>query len=175
MVIFQYGSNTCTARLNSPNRLRGDACPVGIAQTVEDLDIAFDVWSERNQCAAADLVPSPGRKAWGVLYAIPDDLVQGTRKDRKTLEQIEGPRYEKRPIRVRTPQGDEVEARTFLVRENERRRGLFTAVWYVSWIMYGLREHSVPEEYIEHVREVAIQTNRNARSAEEQINLIRTL
>jgi hypothetical protein len=46
--VFQYGSNTLSARLNGPNRLNGRAQSRGIAQTVDDFDIAFDVYSQSN-------------------------------------------------------------------------------------------------------------------------------
>lgn len=106
-LVFQYGSNATRARLLGPNRLKGHGTVVGPAETVEDYDIAFDVWSQTNQCTAADLVVTPGRKAWGILYEIPDDFIRGTRSDgQKTLEQIEGRRYEEKEIRVRPPGGD---------------------------------------------------------------------
>jgi len=175
-LVFQYGSNTCTGRINSPRRLKGDARPIERAQTVDDYDIAFDVYSDTNQCAAADLIPTPGRKAWGVLYEIPDNLVRGNKKDRKTLAQIEGPRYEEKNIRVCKPNGDVVDAVTYLVRASDCRNDVATTVWYVSWIVYGLREHHVPEEYINHVQEVAIETNRRVGAdAQKQIKLIETL
>jgi hypothetical protein len=175
-IVFQYGSNVCTARINSPKRLKGDARPVEKAQTVDDYDIAFDVWSDTNQCAAADLISIPGHKAWGVLYEISDDLVRGSKADRKTLAQIEGHRYEEKNIRVRKPNGDIVNVVTYLVCPHDRRNDLLTTVWYVSWVLYGLREHCVPEEYIEHVQQVAIQTNqRVGADAQKQIALIETL
>lgn len=175
-IVFQYGSNVCTARINSPKRLRGDARPIEKAQTVDDYDIVFNVYSNTNQCAAADLIPIPGYQAWGVLYEIQDDLVRGNRTDRKTLAGIEGPRYEEKPIRVCKLNGEIVDAVTYLVRPRDRRDDLLTTVWYVSWIVYGLREHGVPEEYISHVQELAIRTNRKlGEDAQKQIKLIETL
>ncbi len=175
-IVFQYGSNTCTARINSPKRLKGDARPIEKAQTVDDYDIVFDVYSHTNQCATADLIPTPGHKAWGVLYDIPNDLIRGNRTDRKTLEQIEGPRYEEKNIRVRKQNGEIINAVTYLVRPHDRCNDLATLVWYVSWIVYGLRDHSVPEEYISHVQEIAIQTNRRVGAdAQNQIELIEAL
>jgi cation transport regulator ChaC len=176
-LVFQYGSNCTAARLNGPNRLDGQAEDLGSAQTVEDFDIAFDVYSRTNGCAASDLVPTPGRKAWGVLYEVPDDFIRGTRADgRKTLKQIEGTCYKEEPIRVIDKDGNEREAVTFLVPEAERRPSIATSAAYVSWIAYGLRDHGVPEEYIAHVAEVAVETNRLAGAfATEQIRLIGTL
>jgi len=42
--------------------MKGDAKPVGIAYTKDDYELDFTVWSNGNQCAAADIVPGSGRK-----------------------------------------------------------------------------------------------------------------
>lgn len=175
--VFQYGSNCTTARLKGRNRLNGHAEDRGRAETLEDFDIAFDVYSQRNGCAASDLVPTRNRKAWGVLYEVPDDFIRDERADgQKTLQQIEGPLYEEKTIRVRNQGGTEIEAVTFLVKEKKRRGDIATSAAYVSWIIYGLREHGVPEDYITHVLDVAIETNQRAgASAAEQIRLTKTL
>ena len=100
-LVFQYGSNTSSARLNAPERLRRDAKSLGLAYTIGQYDLGFTVWSKTNNCAAADLVQTPGRKAWGVLYEIPDNLLsRETAGDRKSLDAIEGSRYRRRKIRV---------------------------------------------------------------------------
>jgi len=154
-LLFQYGSNCTAAPLNAPNRLNGHAEDLGRARTVEDFDVAFDVYSQTNGCAAADLVRFPGRKAWGVLYRISND-------DFETLKEIEGPRYEPKPVRVQSRAGEELEATTFLVKSAHRRPDIATSAAYVCWITYGLRDHGVPEEYIAHVIEVAVETNQRA-------------
>jgi hypothetical protein len=176
-LIFQYGSNALSARLNSPTRLRGQAVVVGRAQTVNDMDIAFDVPSRTNGCAASDLVPTPGRKAWGVLYEVAEEFVRGRRSDgHKTLAQIEGERYEEKSIRISDEAGVERDGITFLVKERERRQGIATSAAYVSWIIYGLRGQGVPESYLAHVVEVAIATNQRAlQAATEDTRLINTL
>src|SRR3990172_10965461 len=92
-LIFQYGSNCRAARVNSRNRLKGHAKDLGRAKRVEDYDIAFDVYSQTNACAASDLIQTPGRKAWGVLYKL-------SKKDLERLREIEGPRYEEQSISV---------------------------------------------------------------------------
>jgi len=176
-LVFQYGSNCTAGRLKSPERLNGHAEDLGLAHTVDDFAITFDVYSQKNSCAASDLVLTPGRKAWGVLYDIPHDFIHGKRLDgQKTLAQIEGPEYEEKRIRVHNKEGNELEAITFLVKEDKRRTGIATSAAYVSWIIYGLREHGASEDYITHVLAVAIETNqRAAASAAEQIRLIKTL
>jgi hypothetical protein len=172
-MVFQYGSNATSSRLLGPRRLRGHGHVLGAAETIGDYDIAFDVWSQTNQCAASDLVVTPNRKAWGILYDIPDEFIRGKRPDgQKTLSQIEGPSYEETEIEVRPPGGQPVRAVTFLVRGDKRAVGLFTGAWYVSWIIYGLREHGVPEAYLDHVVEIALETNRLAKAASETQNAL---
>ena len=179
-LIFQYGSNCLTARLKSPRRLGEAAVIVGRAQTIDEFDIAFDVWSQTNGCAASDLIAATGtgRRAWGVLYEVPADRIRGRNRPDglKTLEEIEGDRYEPQPIRVRTDAGEEVEATTFLVKPGERRPGLWTSAAYVSWIVYGLRENRISEDYIAHVQEIAQQTNtQSTTNATEQNRIIEKL
>jgi hypothetical protein len=92
-LVFQYGSNTSSKRINSANRLRGDAISLGLACTVEDFQFDFTVWSTTNNCAAADIIKGSGRKLWGVLYEIPDYLIRrdtaGSRcSHREILDQI---------------------------------------------------------------------------------------
>ena len=179
-LVFQYGSNCLTARLNSPRRLSGVAAVRGCAQTVDEFDLVFDVPSEGNGCAASDLVSAPGtgRHAWGVLYEIPADRILGRNRPDglKTLEEIEGSRYEPMPIQVRNEAGEDVPATTFLVKPAERRPELWTSAAYVSWIVYGLREHGVPEDYIAHVQAIATDTNaRSTTNTAEQNRLIARL
>ena len=175
-LVFQYGSNCNAARLNDAERLAGAAIERGRAETIDEYDIVFDVWSQKNGCAASDLIlmPGTGRHAWGALYDVPDDRLRGNRADGvKTLEQIEGPRYQERTIRVRDPENKEIEAVTFLVRPADRRSNLWTSVDYVRHIVKGLRLNDAPEEYVQHVIDVAIETNRqSATAAEEQTRLI---
>jgi cation transport regulator ChaC len=168
-LVFQYGSNVMRGRINGPSRLNGHAEDRGAACTVDDYDIAFDVWSQTNGCAAADLIHAPGRKAWGVLYEMADEYV-------RKLRVIEGKRYKETTIRVRNGEHQEVDAVTFVVCDTERRAGIATSAAYVSWIVYGLRDHGVPEDYVAHVVAIAIQTNaRASNGATEQIRLMKTL
>jgi len=156
-IVFQYGSNCDIQRLNSAGRLGGAATPIGKAQTVEDFEITFDVWSIRNNCAAADLVRSRNTKAWGILYEIPDDRIDGPTRSvgRKTLAQIEGPSYEKKLIEVKA-EGETHWAITFVVKEKERISGKATSAKYVSHIVKGLRDHGVSEEYVNQVIDAAV-------------------
>lgn len=60
-LVFQYGSNTSGTRLNSQDRLRGDAKDLGLVCTEAPFELDFDVWSTSNACAAADIREGRGR------------------------------------------------------------------------------------------------------------------
>jgi hypothetical protein len=169
-LVFQYGSNCSVGRLNGSSRLNGAARVVGIAETVDDYSLSFDVWSDGNKCAASDIVRTPDQKVWGVLYEIPREFVFGRRADkRKTLEQIEGPKY--RPIRIRLREkiGVELEALTFVVRDDDKRGGLRTSVEYLGHIVRGLREQGMSEDYIAIVMGIAVANNPAIRDAAQRL------
>jgi len=90
--VFQYGSNCLDSRINSQERLCGKAQFIGIAETVEDYELAFNVLSKRNNCAAADIIEKPGDKVWGVLYNVPENFIKRETVPNgfKSLDAIEG-------------------------------------------------------------------------------------
>ena len=161
-VVFQYGSNCLDAQINGNDRLRGDAKFISIAVTVEDYELAFDVFSHGRHCAAADIVRKPGSKVWGALYEIPEYLIdRATAKSRgrKSLDAIEGEgkNYEKRKVDVQVPSGEIVAGLTYTVRNPIA--GLRTDLDYVRYIIGGLRERGIPVEYIEKVKSIAMANN----------------
>jgi cation transport regulator ChaC len=175
-LIFQYGSNCDASRLNSPERLNGNARDLGQAETVGQYEIAFDVWSGGNNCAASDLRRRSGRHARGVLYDVPAEWILGRKTNGRTLEQIEGTHYEPKRIRIKDSAGRISSATTFLVKPSSRQKQLATSVEYVRHIVEGLRAHDTPEEYVQRVIEVAIRTNRRAmKSEDEEIRKIESL
>ncbi|MBK1679656.1 gamma-glutamylcyclotransferase family protein [Rhodocyclus tenuis] len=162
-LVFQYGSNMSVARLNSDDRLAGDAKVVSVATTVEPFELVFSVWSKTNSCAAADLVQSStGSTVFGVLYEIPDFLLSrdtAKAKDRKSLDAIEGEgnNYVRQMIDVVTKEGVTVRALTYVVKY--RQANLKTSEAYVSHILAGLQEHSMPMEYCQYVRSKIVENN----------------
>jgi hypothetical protein len=158
-LVFQYGSNCLVERLNSEDRLRGDAVPLGWAETVENYDLQFDVWSRGNGCAASDIVLGGDSPAQGALYEVPDHLMsRGTAPSgRRSFDAIEGDAYMRRSIQVRKRDGNIVEAVTYVVREP--RQGLLTNLDYVGHIIRGLREHNADNAYILRVKAAAIKNN----------------
>jgi hypothetical protein len=158
--VFQYGSNCSSERLNSDDRLQGDAEQIGWASTVDNYELTFDVWSTKNDCAASDIIPSGDEPVEGVLYEVPDYLIAretAQQRHRKSFDQIEGPAYERRIIRVRKRDGEEVEAITYTVKDPVRN--LQTNSDYVAHIINGLREHGASEAYIRKVKRIAESNN----------------
>ena len=158
-LVFQYGSNCSTQRFNSQDRLRGDAVPVGWAETVDNYQLEFDVWSVGNGCAASDIVLGGDAPVQGALYEIPDRLLsrKTTPIGRRSLDAIEGNAYQRQTIRVRKRDGAVVDALTYAVKTPAR--DLLTSVDYVKHIINGLREHGATNEYILRVKEIAAANN----------------
>jgi gamma-glutamylcyclotransferase len=161
-LVFQYGSNCLESQINSKDRLCGDAKFIDIAETVDDFQLAFDVWSTNRQCAASDIVASPGNKVWGALYNVPDFLIgrkTAAAQNRKSLDAIEGEgaNYKRETIAVRRHNGPTVTALTYRVQNP--KPDLKTNLEYVGYIVKGLRERSVREDYIEQVKRLARANN----------------
>lgn len=161
-LIFQYGSNAHSERLNSPDRLQGNARAVDIAYTDDDYELDFNIWSKKNQCAAADIVPGSGRKIWGVLYEIPDYLIRReTSGCRKSLDAIEGEgtNYKRIGIALRYQNGLLVEGNPITYVVINKTKGLKTSLEYGKHIVIGLREHKVLNDYVEYVKARIISNN----------------
>lgn len=161
-LVFQYGSNCLESQINSKARLCGDAKFIGIAETLDDFQLAFDVWSTNRNCAASDIVASPGNKVWGVLYEVPDFLIErktAAAQNRKSLDAIEGEgtNYKRETITVGRDNGTTVTALTYRVQYP--RPNLKTNLEYVTYMVKGLREHGVSEEYITQVKGLAASNN----------------
>lgn len=169
-IVFQYGSNCLESEINSEKRLRRDAKFVGIAQTVEDFVLAFDVWSNNRKCAASDIVRKPGSKVWGVLYEVPDYLMDRKTAEasgRKSFDAIEGTNYKREMIDVRRPDGQVISAVTYTVKNPEP--SLKTSEEYVGYIVTGLRERGVSEDYIAQVKAIAVANNPEISAAVEKL------
>jgi len=159
-LLFQYGSNTNATRLNAPERLNGHAADRGAARTVEAYRLAFDVWSVSNNCAAADLVREGTEPAWGVLFEVPNELLsRATSGSAKSFDQIEGEgtNYRRSWLPVLDRNGHLLIALTYVVARPQD--DLRTSEAYVGHILKGLRDHDVPQNYIDAVKAIAIANN----------------
>lgn len=155
MLVFQYGSNMSSARLNSEKRLAGDAKHVGVAYTKEDHEFHFPVWSQGNNCAAASITPSPtGRKIFGVLYEVSESLVDRQKAkaiDRKPLDVIEGEgtNYSRTTIEVLLEDQTVATATTYVAKSHTK--DIKTRKNYATYILNGAKENNAPEEYIDYL------------------------
>lgn len=162
-LIFQYGSNMSSKRLNSADRLAGDAKVLSTGRTSDRFDLVFSVWSKSNECAAAAIVASSsGERIFGVIYEVPDFLM--TRESakthaRKSMDAIEGEgvNYIKREVQIEDAAGTTVTAITYVVKEP--RTGLKTSMPYVTHILNGLHEHQLPADYKAYVVGQIVQNN----------------
>jgi hypothetical protein len=165
-LVFQYGSNCDAARLRQ--RL-GALEDLGRAQTRDAYEITFNKRASEGHAAADLLKPRKyERRAWGVLYKI-------SRAAFQTLKAVEGDSYRQQRIAVIDASGVTKLATTFRVRQTKRRSGLWTSAEYVRHIVCGLRAHNVSEEYVKHVIDIALDTNRRAGNAghDRQIEFLR--
>jgi hypothetical protein len=159
-LIFQYGSNMSSVRLNSADRLARSAKVVGLAKTIERFDLEFSVWSKANGCGAANIVACPsGQVVYGVVYKLPDFLI--TRESakahgRRSMDAIEGEgiNYVQQMILVENSECKALNAVTYVAKEPQT--GLKTSLPYVTHILTGLDEHRMPPDYKTYVlRQIA--------------------
>lgn len=159
-LVFQYGSNTSSERLNSAERLRGDARDLGLVYTELPFELDFDVWSTGNNCAAADIREGGGCPIWGVLYEIPDYLIRReTSGTRRSLDAIEGERYTRRALRVQRPDGTPVTGDVITYTVVNPEAGLRTSSAYIAHIISGLKAHGAADDYLAYVKQRAIANN----------------
>jgi gamma-glutamylcyclotransferase (GGCT)/AIG2-like uncharacterized protein YtfP len=169
-LLFQYGSNCLESEINSIDCLCRDARFIAIAQTVDDYEIAFDVFSKGRGCAAANIVRKAGTKVWGALYEIPEHLLsRETSGARKSLDAIEGRSYAREKIEIRRQVVDEQAwlAWTYIVKKPTS--GLKTGFDYVRLIVHGLRSRGVPGDYISKVKRIAAANNPEIAAAVESL------
>jgi gamma-glutamylcyclotransferase (GGCT)/AIG2-like uncharacterized protein YtfP len=159
-LVFQYGSNLSSRRLNGADRLRGGARVVATARTLQSFRLDFTVWSPHNHCAAADLVvDEAGRSIHGVVYEIPERLIYGYH-EHMTLDRIEleGHSYRRESVAVWIDGTDElIHAWTYRVKQPQWN--LLTQIAYVQHLFLGLKEHAFPDEYRAYVVDRVLRNN----------------
>jgi len=131
-LVFQYGSN-CSPTAQLGRQTPRGCGQYGWAETIDNYQLKFDVWSRSNGCAAADLVCGGGDfPAQGVLYEVPDNLMSrdSAPAGRRSFDAIEGDAYVRRSIAVKRRDGTIVEAQTYVVLTPQT--GLLTSADYVA-------------------------------------------
>jgi gamma-glutamylcyclotransferase (GGCT)/AIG2-like uncharacterized protein YtfP len=161
-LVFQYGSNMSSQRLNSAVRLNGEAKVIGIAYTESNFEFVFDIWSRTNNCAVANLLAGTGRAIWGVLYEVPDGLIRretaGTRQSLDAIEG-EGTNYRRQEVSLRHPDGTIVQSPVITYLGLYHREGIQTSADYVSHILKGLQDLEVPQDYFEYIKACVVKNN----------------
>jgi hypothetical protein len=107
---------------------------------------------------------------WGVLYEVPDYLIErktSAAQKRKSFDAIEGEgtNYKRETIAVRRNDGSIVSALTY--RARNPKPDLKTNLEYVGHIVEGLRQRDIQEDYVELVKQLA-QANNPAIAAQVQ-------
>ena len=119
----------------------------------------FNVYSNNRDCAAADIVKSDNKTVWGVLWEIPDNLLcrETVPDGKKSFDEIEGEgiNYQRFWLPVKRQNGDIVIALTYIVREPKK----YPSIDYIKLIIQGLREHKVPNRYINELKQIVIKKN----------------
>jgi cation transport regulator ChaC len=100
--------------------------------------------------AKANVVESPGDATWGVLYEI-------EAQDLERLDRVEGG-YGRISVRVRKPDGETVEAVTYVSAELTDEQTAYD--WYKDMVTAGAREHNLPQEYIAYLEGLPSKPNR---------------
>ena len=166
-LVFQYGSNASSKRLNVKDRLNGKARFEMIAYTEDNYELEFTIWSSKNDCAAAHIRRcDSGRKIWGVLYKIPWCRIKRDASGLcRTLDSIEGEgvNYHRTTIALRDQNGRAIKREVLTYFGKKIKQRIKTNLEYPKYIITGLREHSVPEEYIEYVKTRVIENNPSLR------------
>jgi cation transport regulator ChaC len=160
-LVFQYGSNMSKARFQHESRIP-EAEAVGTAWSVDRYDFWFPVWSrQRGGRAASGIIPNPnGRRIFGVVYRIPDDLIyrDRVRAERRSLDEIEGEgiNYYRERIDVESLRTGKVcSAITYLPISQERQSP--TDEEYAGFIRDGLAEWNAPSEYVAYLEPIIVE------------------
>lgn len=144
---FAYGSNMSSEHLHS----RITSVKIIGRAFLQDWRIVFNKRS-KDGSGKANLVENPGNVVWGVLYEINDS-------DMNTLDMIEGG-YERVTVRVQKPDGNEVEAVTYVSKDltNDSR----PYRWYKKLLLSGAREHNLPQHYIAYLEGFSVKPDKGS-------------
>jgi gamma-glutamylcyclotransferase (GGCT)/AIG2-like uncharacterized protein YtfP len=133
---FAYGSNIDELVVD------GRPAPMLGVASLEDHRLAFMRRSVRTGTGVADAIPAAGERVWGVLYEVGPEIV--AELDRK---EGAGWAYVRAPVRVRRPDGAEVDAFLYTVLHKEPSEVAPSAA-YLARLVRGARRRGLPEAYV---------------------------
>jgi len=165
-LLFQYGSNMSSRRLNEPRRLNGAAIPVG-SVVLEGWEVRFDLYSRTNGCGVADIVPAQDETVYGALFEVPRELLIAPAGARSRMDEIEGARadatgnYARYSVYVL--KGDRhFQAYTYVGTEDGRERfsrmapeARRVSKEYFDHLSVGAKEFGLPDTYVAYLRRQA--------------------
>jgi Gamma-glutamyl cyclotransferase, AIG2-like len=154
-------------RLNSADRLDGDAEVFGVAR-LKGWGIRFDLYSGReNHCGVTDIIPSTRENVEGILYRVPYRLIVAPRGQQSPMDLFEGAglgkdsNYKRQKVLV-WRNGKKIEAQTYVGTVAGRKRFLKRSVEdrrvskaYFRHILAGAKRFRFPATYIAYLRRQA--------------------
>lgn len=140
---FAYGSNLNRAQMKSR---AGEILEERPAR-LENYEFVFNK-KARGGSATGNIRPAPGKTVYGVLYRIPEQAL-------RSLDRFEGVPQHYRRIEVTAidNEGNKINAQAYIATKVEN--GLRPAPHYLQSILQGAKEHNLPADYIESIKQAA--------------------
>jgi len=136
---FAYGSNMCSRRLQDPTRVPS-ASPIATGY-ITGYRLTFDkVSKDGSGKCDAEYTGDDRDTVWGVVYSI--DPAEKGKLDR--AERL-GYGYDEKPVSVIVGTERIPAAMYFATDKNPSLRPYD---WYKEFVLFGAREHDLPDEYI---------------------------
>jgi hypothetical protein len=134
--VFAYGSNMCSGRFRDYG-----VCPEGVGRpaVLSGHRLIFNKKSTKDNSGKAN-VEAGDSEVWGVLYTLSD-------ADLRQLDEGEVG-YRRIPCVVRSPDGTNVDAWTYVALTSDLDPALRPYGWYKRFLVEGAKEHSLPADYV---------------------------
>ncbi len=162
MIYFSYGSNMSTKRLQArvPSARK---MGTGILFLHE---LKFHKLSHIDGSAKCDVskTGNPDHFVHGVLFDIDSS-------EKEILDRIEGIEcgYNIKDVDIRIAGGSIVKAFTYYATDIDAE--LLPYCWYLEHVIRGAREHSLPDEYIQAIKEIKFITDSDSTRREKELSI----
>lgn len=141
---FAYGSNMFSKRML-------ERIPEAVFDEIACLSGWRLVWDKisKDGSGKANLQKEENGKVWGVVYRIPAEKTS-------KLDKVEGG-YQRIDVEVQLRNQDKRLVFTYV--SEKRDANLVPYAWYKALVLEGAQEHSLPNEYIELIKQVVAKPN----------------
>jgi cation transport regulator ChaC len=140
---FAYGSNMLTKRLQEPGR--APKAKIEFVGRLDNYELLFNKKSTDGS-GKANIVRKPGSCVYGVVFSITDE-------ERKSLSDKEKSYSAVDISLTRTDQEMNLaEAYTYI--SSQTSDSLKPHASYLDYCLKGAEEHKLPEDYVQHLREI---------------------